>query len=39
MIGGTVYWIAMDSAINAAISRREQIIADLTMNDAPIAAD
>jgi ABC-2 type transport system permease protein len=39
VIGGIVYWIAMDSAVSTALSRREQIIADLSTGDAPIASD
>jgi len=39
LIGGAVYWIAMDSAVAAAIGRREQIIYELSHADAPIAAD
>jgi ABC-2 type transport system permease protein len=39
IVGGIVYWIALDSAVNTAVTRREQIIADLSMGDAPIAGD
>jgi ABC-2 type transport system permease protein len=39
IVGGIVYWIALDSAVNTALTRREKIIADLSMGDAPIAAD
>jgi ABC-2 type transport system permease protein len=39
IIGGTVYWIAMDSASATAIGRREQIIGELSHADGPIAAD
>jgi ABC-2 type transport system permease protein len=39
VIGGTVYWIAMDSAAGTAIERREQIINELSRADGPIAAD
>jgi ABC-2 type transport system permease protein len=38
-VGGIVYWIALDSAVNTAVTRREQIIADLSTGDTPIAAD
>jgi ABC-2 type transport system permease protein len=39
VIGGAVYWIAMDSAAATAIGRREQIIGELSHADGPIAAD
>jgi ABC-2 type transport system permease protein len=39
IIGGILYWIALDSAVTTATSRRERIIADLSTGDAPIAAD
>jgi ABC-2 type transport system permease protein len=39
IIGGIVYWIGLDSAVSTAMTRREQIVADLTLGDAPIAAD
>jgi len=38
-IGSAVYWIAMDSAVTTAIGRREQIIAELSSSDGPIASD
>jgi ABC-2 type transport system permease protein len=38
-IGGAVYWIAMDSAVSAALSGRERIIQALSTADGPIAAD
>ena len=38
-IGSAVYWIAMDSAVATAIGRREQIIAELSSSDGPIASD
>jgi ABC-2 type transport system permease protein len=39
VIGGVVYWIAMDSAVHAAIARRENIIQDLSQGEGPIASD
>jgi ABC-2 type transport system permease protein len=39
LVGGIVYWIAMDSAVSTAYSRRELIIRDLSTGDAPIASD
>jgi ABC-2 type transport system permease protein len=39
LIGAAVYWIAMDSAVAAAVGRREQIIYELSRADGPIAAD
>jgi ABC-2 type transport system permease protein len=39
LVGGIVYWIAMDSAVGAAIRRREQIIFELSGADGPIASD
>jgi ABC-2 type transport system permease protein len=38
-IGAVVYWIAMDSAVTAAVHRREQIIQDLSGADGPIASE
>jgi ABC-2 type transport system permease protein len=39
IVGGIVYWIAMDSAVATAVARREYIIRDLSTGDAPIASD
>jgi ABC-2 type transport system permease protein len=39
IVGAILYWIALDSAVSTAVSRRERIISDLTLGDAPIAAD
>lgn len=38
-IGAVVYWIAMESAVNAAIARRERIIQDLSKGEGPVASD
>lgn len=39
VIGGVVYWIAMESAVTTAIERREKIIQALSTADGPISAD
>jgi len=39
LVGAIVYWIAMDSAVGAAIRRRENIIFELSGADGPIASD
>ncbi len=39
VIGGVVYWIAMDSAVHAAGARREKLIQDLSRGEGPIASD
>jgi ABC-2 type transport system permease protein len=39
IVGGILYWIALDSAVSTAAARRERIIADLASADAPIASD
>jgi ABC-2 type transport system permease protein len=36
VIGGVVYWIAMDSAVTTAIRRREEIIQELSGAEGPI---
>jgi hypothetical protein len=39
VVGGTLYWIAMESAVSTAISQRERILQDLSNADGPIASD
>jgi ABC-2 type transport system permease protein len=39
VIGGLVYWLAMDSAVTAALARRERIIQDLARGEGPVAAE
>ena len=39
VIGGVVYWIAMESAVTAAQVRREQIIHELSSGDGPVTAN
>ena len=38
-VGGTLYWIAMESAVSTAMKHRERIMHDLSSNDGPIASD
>jgi ABC-2 type transport system permease protein len=38
-IGGLVYWVAMESAVATAISRREQILQDLSKGDGPVSSN
>jgi ABC-2 type transport system permease protein len=39
MIGGSVYWIAMDSAVATAAGSRERIIQELSGAEGPIASN
>ena len=39
VIGGVVYWIAMESAVTAAGARRERIIQELSNGDGPVTAN
>jgi len=36
-VGGALYWIALESAVNTALKRRERIVSDLSNNDGPVA--
>jgi ABC-2 type transport system permease protein len=38
-IGGVVYWIAMDSAVNTALLQRERIIHDLAAAEGPVTSE
>jgi ABC-2 type transport system permease protein len=38
-IGGAVYWIAMESAVGTALTRREAILQELSKGDGPVASD
>ena len=38
-LGAVVYWIALDSAFNAAERRREQIITELSRNEGPVSTE
>ena len=37
-IGGMVYWLAMDSAVKAAVHRRQKILEELSRGDGPIGS-
>jgi ABC-2 type transport system permease protein len=39
LFGGGVYYMAMQSAVNAATERREQIMADLARGEGPVVAE
>jgi ABC-2 type transport system permease protein len=39
IIGGVFYWIALESAVNAAARRRERIIQELSESDGPVLRD
>jgi len=39
VIGGVVYWVAMDSAVSTALTKRERLIRDLTVSEGPVAAE
>jgi ABC-2 type transport system permease protein len=39
IIGATVYWMATESAVSAAKSRREQILRELSKGDGPLTAE
>ena len=39
VIGGVLYWVAMDSAVATASKRREQILQELAKGDGPVAAE
>jgi ABC-2 type transport system permease protein len=39
VVGGALYWIAMDSAVSSAIKHRERIVRDLSNAEGPIASD
>jgi ABC-2 type transport system permease protein len=36
IIGAVFYWIALESAVNAGIRRREQIVQELSQSDGPV---
>jgi ABC-2 type transport system permease protein len=38
-LGAVVYWIAMDSAVEAAVERREKILMELSRTEGPVATD
>jgi ABC-2 type transport system permease protein len=39
VLGGVVYWVALDSAVTTAERRREQIITELARNEGPVATE
>jgi len=39
IIGGVFYWVALDSAVSMAGSRREELVAELSASDGPVASD
>ena len=39
IIGGTIYWIAMDSSVSTARSRREYIIQQLSKGEGPVVSE
>ena len=39
LVGGALYWIALESAVSTAIQHRERIMRDLSNADGPIASD
>ncbi|HXI44097.1 MAG TPA: hypothetical protein VNH83_29205 [Bryobacteraceae bacterium] len=38
-LGAVVYWIAMESAVNAALERREKILMELSRSEGPVATE
>jgi hypothetical protein len=39
ILGGAVYWIAMDSATQTAVERREKILMELSRSEGPLATE
>lgn len=39
ILGAAFYWVALDSAISLAAARREQLIAELSTSEGPVAND
>jgi ABC-2 type transport system permease protein len=39
LVGGALYWIAMESAVATTIKHRERILHDLSNADGPIASN
>jgi ABC-2 type transport system permease protein len=39
VLGGVFYWMALDSAVTSAATRREQLVALLTTSDGPVAEE
>jgi ABC-2 type transport system permease protein len=38
-LGGVLYWLSLESAVNTATRQRERILRDLSRGDGPIASD
>jgi len=38
-LGAVVYWIAMESAVGAAVERREKILMELSRSEGPVATE
>lgn len=39
ILGAVVYWIAMESAVGAAVERREKILMELSRSEGPVATE
>jgi ABC-2 type transport system permease protein len=39
IIGGVVYWMGLESAVNTASSRRESIMQELSKGDGPVVSE
>jgi hypothetical protein len=39
ILGAAVYWIAMDSATQTAVERREKILMELSRGEGPLATE
>ena len=39
IVGGVVYWLAMESAVATAGRRRERILLELSKGDGPVATE
>ena len=39
VIGGVLYWIAMDSAVETAVKKRERIVQELSTGEGPVASE
>ncbi len=39
ILGAVIYWIAMDSAVGAALQRREKLLMELSRSEGPVATE
>jgi hypothetical protein len=39
ILGAIVYWISMDSAVSAALQRREKLLMELSRSEGPVATE